>query len=525
VPLGSEYKGSRVSRNDLVDGESDYNSRESYSCDEDGFHDARSADDGGLTGAGKSRKVDENDESHSDESPGDVDMGMSSNNSLRGSKTSDPPNKEEDTGMEEADETSHLGMESEGQDEDMISIEGGPFDADTRSDTHEEDSLDEDMFETEQDGDVSDETTSDNESGLSITNEPQPTPMDDRATLRRMMAESQKTVIASISEAAKVDIAKGEAIAQQRTSFDALLNARIRLQKGIIAMNSLPPQDVCPPQDHPIDSLIYNAEAAAVKLWSGLEELRQAIQPTPTNTKKSLPFAFTQSTSTAEVWDYMRNHEMQSIPMRRATLTKWSSRLQPIAANPGRPTLSGAPIAAMPLTAILDQHLVASNRARLVARTQVPRSCAPVQAAAHIPSDPDIYDDADFYANLLRELVDRRMTDPSSTSAAGSGIPINGSRSADSSLVLPARERKPRRQVDTRASKGRKMRYVVHEKLQNFMAPEDRGSWGTRQTTELFGGLLGRRITLGEEEEGDDVRQENSDLATNNEEALLLFRR
>ena len=60
------------------------------------------------------------------------------------------------------------------------------------------------------------------------------------------------------------------------------------------------------------------------------------------------------------------------------------------------------------------------------------------------------------------------------------------------------------------------MRYTVHEKLQNFMAPDDRGSWGERQREELFAGLLGRRIRLdegvereadneGDEGEGDEM--------------------
>ena len=33
--------------------------------------------------------------------------------------------------------------------------------------------------------------------------------------------------------------------------------------------------------------------------------------------------------------------------------------------------------------------------------------------------------------------------------------------------------KKVKKQVDTRASKGRKLRYHVHEKLQNFMTPDD----------------------------------------------------
>jgi protein AATF/BFR2 len=76
--------------------------------------------------------------------------------------------------------------------------------------------------------------------------------------------------------------------------------------------------------------------------------------------------------------------------------------------------------------------------------------------------------------------------------------------------------------VDTRASKGRKLRYTIHEKLQNFMAPEDRGAWGERQADELFGSLFGRRMGLGEEMEKDDEDMgDEEDLA---EQSLLLFK-
>ena len=83
------------------------------------------------------------------------------------------------------------------------------------------------------------------------------------------------------------------------------------------------------------------------------------------------------------------------------------------------------------------------------------------------------------------------------------------------------RSTRVRKRVDTKASKGRKMRYTVHEKLMNFMAPEDRGTWGDRQRVELFAGLLGRRVRMGEgsgDEEGEGREEEG-------EGGLMLFRR
>lgn len=77
--------------------------------------------------------------------------------------------------------------------------------------------------------------------------------------------------------------------------------------------------------------------------------------------------------------------------------------------------------------------------------------------------------------------------------------------------VLSSRQFKVKKPVDTKASKGRKMRYTVQEKLQNFMAPDDVGSWGERQRAELFGSLFGRKVRLGEDEGGDGGEMEGVD--------------
>ena len=158
-----------------------------------------------------------------------------------------------------------------------------------------------------------------------------------------------------------------------------------------------------------------------------------------------------------------------------------------------------------------------------------------MQAAKRITHDGAIYDDADFYTVLLRELVEQRMADGSSAHASlptqnGHGI---GTENGNGTLpLLPGmkdRALRVKKNVDTKASKGRKMRYTVHEKLQNFMAPEDRGVWGERQRAELFSGLLGRRVEMGEEMdvdgEGEDGDGDGDVEARREEEALMLFRR
>jgi protein AATF/BFR2 len=64
--------------------------------------------------------------------------------------------------------------------------------------------------------------------------------------------------------------------------------------------------------------------------------------------------------------------------------------------------------------------------------------------------------------------------------------------------------------VDTKASKGRKLRYTAHEKIQNFMVPIPRATWHEEQIDELFASLLGGA----EKQDGTDGVRPNGDSAS-----------
>lgn len=338
---------------------------------------------------------------------------------------------------------------------------------------------------------------------------------DERATLRKMMAESQKSITANLSKAAKSDVAKGRAIKRQRTTFDTLLSTRLRLQKALIAANTSPTASVNDARD---EEAVQAAENAALKLWSTLDSLRSSLYT------KSEPQTFEpdSSTSLSSLWARMQSHETHFHAYRRVILDKWSLKTAPPSALSRSRPLSQS--TQLPLSSVLDQQLSGSNMQKLLSRSRTPRSCAPVQASAAAAAagkrnatataieDPTIYDDADFYAQLLRELVDQRMANANQSD--GLAVPIgNGVNGIPG---IKDRSLRIKKNVDTKASKGRKMRYTVHEKLQNLMAPEDRGSWGERQRDELFRGLLGRRVEVDEGEEDDRIDKV--------EEGLRLFR-
>ncbi|MCJ1477827.1 rRNA-processing protein bfr2 [Lambiella insularis] len=396
------------------------------------------------------------------------------------------------------------------EDEDMMSVDdsdttGGGFDSEDSDDNG-----------IESDSDISDP---DNRSTPEVPR------TDDRAALRKMMAEEQTTVLANISAAAKADAAKGRAVKRQRLTFDTLLNTRIRLQKALVATNSLSTSEITPQTVHladPISSAatIHAAEAAALDLWNSLSALRHSLHPS----SSPAPTA-SLSTPTSTLQHDLRTQDATALSLHRATLTKWAAKTHLPSSLPPRNRLSAAPTP-QPLTSVLDAHLSGSSLSRLLARTRVPRSCAPLQAQAPpaaAAEHADIYDDADFYTLLLRELVEQKMAASTSDNPASHALAAaDGLAGVD--LPSLARLAKVRRTVDTKASKGRQMRYTVHEKLQNFMAREDRGTWGERQVGDLFGGLLGRRVVGGLGEGEGEGKEEGEDEELGGEtEGLRLF--
>ena len=364
---------------------------------------------------------------------------------------------------------------------------------------------------------------------------------DSRAALRKMMATQTATVAASISQATKSDIAKGHAVQRQRSSYDTLLNTRIRLQKALIASNTIPTLPL-PSSSDPITTEadpVLAAETAALELFNTMTSLRIFLPSFQSHGKSeaSLLQPASSSTPLSTLQATLSTLDKGTLPHHRTILSKWSQKTQPATALSTRNKLTNIS-SQQTLLILLDAQLAGPGMEHLIAKTKIPRSCAPVQAqreggkvarkdgqapASANTEQADIYDDADFYASLLRELVERKMGDPTTHQSAanglsdGAGAPDRSALGDGLSLQRLSKEARVKKKVDTKASKGRKMRYTVHEKLQNFMAREDRGEWGGRQIDEFFGGLLGSKIRLGEDEGGGDGE------SVGEEDGLRLF--
>ncbi|KAI1078858.1 TRAUB-domain-containing protein [Whalleya microplaca] len=360
------------------------------------------------------------------------------------------------------------------------------------------------MMDESSNGDSDEELDKDEEESDS-EKAPQPNGAN-RTTIQEIMSAGHRSVASALTTAAQKDVAKGKAVQQQRKAFDALLNIRIRLQKSLVAVNSFSSIEDPADQSEPYEA----AEAAALKLWNAIDGFRARIQPESSKKagqkrKRTADI----DTSSHAMWEDMETVEQRAIARRRAVLEKWSHSARNIRAV-DRSSRKFTSVAEKSLTTRLDEELDAPER--LIKRTRTPRSCAPVQVAKKVNEDPEIYDDADFYQLLLKELVDQRIGDTS----GGPGGPAAMVRFA------AVKEAKAKRHVDTKASKGRKMRFNVHDKLQNFMATEDRRSWEQSAIDRFFGTLFGQKMVL--TEDADDVSDEEMGGVPVEGENIPLFR-
>ncbi|PYI27976.1 TRAUB-domain-containing protein [Aspergillus indologenus CBS 114.80] len=533
VALGKQYAGSKVSRQALEADSDDDPFAARSSDEEDDDEDEEEQDDDEELGSDE----DEEDISDDDESEEETARPAKSAGKKKAKK-----------------EVSFDDMDTDGSDE-MDGFEDGFEDEDDEDE-------DEDDFPSDEDDSDEDE---DDDSDAS-DDEPRRTgKTDDREELRKLMASDQKTIAATISQAAKADAAKGKAVKQQRATFDALLNTRIKLQKGLTAINQLSltaqqhsstPDEKNTSDDaadvdatpEPLDGeAIKSAESAALALWSTLEDLRLALadahhkqQPGDDDSKKrKRPAPVTPATSSASLWKRMTALEAESLAHRRAVLDKWSQKVRGATAATtanARGKLLSASTASQTISTVLDAQVATETAAglRAVKRARTAtgsKSTTPTTAkATEQPDEPaePLYDDTVFYQTLLRELVEQRM---SSSDAITNGLDTLHlqlpSRLSAVHPVTGMRKDKVKRDVDTRASKGRKMKFEIHEKLQNFMAPEDRGAWTRHAREEFFASLLGNTASgmLREEDEDEDVDAAGEDSDADREEGgLRLFR-
>lgn len=367
----------------------------------------------------------------------------------------------------------------------------------------------------------------------------------DLSGMGKLLAGSQQN--AGVSASRQSDAQKGEVVRSQRKAFDAILAMRIKLQNAIISTNNVADHiheerakgrnaakvsgstskdgDTEPKQAKftpATKEALRGAQTAALSLWSSLDQLRENLSlgrdessGNSGNNSKSDKKRKRPVSDPEEVWARMESYESSILSHRQRVLTKWFEKTRPsdaLRSSRLRPTSNKG--STQSVTDMLSAHL-AMNLPNLVQRTRIPRSCAPLQAANGLASSVHIFDDADFYGLLLRDLLEQRSGSTHGQGNAGSafdpsalvsGVPDWHTLRRDINAKSKARRQAPG--VDTRVSRGRKLNYAVQDKLLDFTSREPRENWTEIRSQELFASVMGKRGRLDDAEVSSDEEEQ-----------------
>lgn len=320
-----------------------------------------------------------------------------------------------------------------------------------------------------------------------------------RAKVRELMAKERKHVVNRLSQSASVDALKGYAISSQHGFFDKIIEARLKMQKAVTSANLLP---ATPAQAEPLlssksSSLVSRATQECTQLLDSILALRVQLAQ---RDKAPAKYPAVKKRTFAEYSLAASALDTSLTLYRSAVLQKWLAKVQN---SSGALALQSGKFKAINQSFDLQVAHTLTDMDRLIKRTKLNRrqikplgSVVPEldtqTAISHAPEIDTIFDDEDFYRVLLNDLVDKKVlaSDPTS------GIAI--------SLRTAQRAQKIQKNVDTKASKGRKLRFHVQEQIANFDAPKNRPRWNDDQTDEFFASLLGQSVNMNEVEDDDE---------------------
>jgi protein AATF/BFR2 len=163
-------------------------------------------------------------------------------------------------------------------------------------------------------------------------------------------------------------------------------------------------------------------------------------------------------------------------PFKKSCIEKWNKRVQ-LSGSLGNKKFKAFN---QELYAQIDQTISADSD-RLFARTRTPRAEYKSFGKKFIQiSEGEIFDDHDFYATLLKEFIERKTGDQEDYINIG----VQWAK-----LKELQSKTKKKKEFARKATKGRKLKFDVHDKLANFMAPAEVETWEDYRIDELFSSL------------------------------------
>jgi protein AATF/BFR2 len=370
----------------------------------------------------------------------------------------------------------------------------------------------------------------------------------DEINMNKMLPENNedRNIFQHISSRSmETETEKGIAVRNQLNLWDNLLECRIQLQKTLTAANKLPQYNIfeqftaqggskfkaeIQQTKHTVTTLLENLITFQTEMIKSYPETKKLYKKAKNeghtsevdkicgdigeedsdlsdddNDEPQKQEELTTKHRTLEYYsELISDHHKKYLEYRNATIQKWNDKTRVLVGK-----LSSRNFSTFEQSTLKQIEQIINNRQRLIQRSQLKRSSYSILGQELISQQQqqvntegsiastnadnlkteqeqskeystEIYDDTDYYHQLLRELIERKSTDVTD--------PVQLGRQW---LELQKLRSKMKRKIDTRATKGRKIRYVVHSKLINFMAPVSQSLYSEEAKTELYNSLFG----------------------------------
>lgn len=220
--------------------------------------------------------------------------------------------------------------------------------------------------------------------------------------------------------------------------------------------------------------------------------------------------------STEELWRSLDRNFSDTLPLIEQSIDRWNTQTQ-ILGNLKKSNKSHFNQGIISqVNSIMAQK---DQTQRLIAKSQLKRDTYRVLGHGpqdlHQESDVNLFNDFDFYQLLLGDFLQQNEDDGSEASQDEADKHYLGN--ADLNLTRKALAKKQalqaqavKKEVDRRASKNRKIKYVVHDKILNFMPPRENLALVEGRNA-IVANLFGRR-TMGAEGPKKRQRQSSDDI-------------
>ncbi|KAF7071572.1 hypothetical protein CFC21_076851 [Triticum aestivum] len=278
----------------------------------------------------------------------------------------------------------------------------------------------------------------------------------------RTLQASQQSILQTLKQHRDDDASRGQAVKNQKALWDKTLEMRFLLQKAFTTSNKLPKDSTksrfCS-HDQEIEQAYVDLLDSSKQTLGSMLELQEALLER-NQAAKDVKVTDTLPNSTGEndEWLQMQKVQTRITLFRNTEIDKWQRKTQ---VTTGAAALKGRLHA---FNQNISDQVAGYMRdpSRMINRMYLRKSDvgvfgepATAVEGKDVEGDPELIDDSEFYHQLLKEFLESCDTGASESAF----------------YALRKKQHKKRKLVDRRASKSRKIRYSVHEKIANFMAP------------------------------------------------------